>query len=78
MEFPIKFDTVKSECALVYITGSHVILSPKNIFLSLKIDFGLANNQDPDKMPHYAAFHLGFHVCQSTRLGDSSTQRINL
>ena len=31
------------------------------MFLSLKIDFVLANNADPDEIPHYAAFHLGLH-----------------
>ena len=28
-------------------------------FFSLKINFGLANSEDPDEMPHYAGFHLG-------------------
>ena len=28
-------------------------------------------------MPHYAAFHLVFAVCQSTHLGVSSIQRVN-
>ena len=41
--------------------GSQVILFQKFVFLSSKIDFVLANSVDPDKMPHYAAFHLGFH-----------------
>ena len=31
------------------------------IFLPLKMEFILANRADLDKMPHYAAFHLGFH-----------------
>ena len=31
------------------------------LFLSLKIGFILANSADPDEMPPYAAFHLGFH-----------------
>ena len=39
---------------------SQVIISPQNIvFLSLNIDFGLANSADPDEMPYYVAFHLG-------------------
>ena len=54
MEFPIKFDTVKSGWSVVYIEGSQVIIS-------LKIDFVLANSEDPDEMPHYAAIHLGLH-----------------
>ena len=36
------------------------------IFLSLTIQFVLANSTDPDEMPHYAAFHLGLTVCIST------------
>ena len=31
------------------------------VFLSLKIDFVLANSADPDEMPHYASFHLCLH-----------------
>ena len=56
MEFPIKLDTVKSGWSIVYAEGSKNI-----IFLSLKINFILANSADPDEMPNYAAFHLGAH-----------------
>ena len=39
----------------------------KNIvFLSLKINFVLANSVDPDEMTYYAAFHLGLHCLPST------------
>ena len=41
IDFPIKFDTVKSGWFIVYIEGLQVIIS-KNMFLSLKIDFILA------------------------------------
>ena len=61
MEFPIKFDTVKSGWSIVYTEGSQVIIEKKNVFLSLKIDFVLANSADPDEMPHNTAFHLGLH-----------------
>ena len=61
MECSIKFDAVRSGWSIVYIEGSHVIISKIMVFLSLKIDFVLANNADPDEMPHYAAFHLGLH-----------------
>ena len=57
MEFPIKFDTFKSGWSIVYIEGSQVII----VFLSLKIDFVLANSADPDEMPQFVAFHLGLH-----------------
>ena len=61
MEFSIKFDTVKSGKFIIYIEGSQAIISKKNIvFLSLKINFVLANSVYPDEMPHFAAFHLGF------------------
>ena len=36
----------------------------KFVFLSLKINFGLAYSADPDEMPHYAAFHLGLQFLQ--------------
>ena len=64
MEFPIKFDTVKSGWSIIFIEGSQVIIFRKilyyNVF-SLKINFVLPNSADPDELPHYAAFHLGLH-----------------
>ena len=30
-------------------------------FLSLKIEYVLAKSEDPNEMPHYMAFHLGFY-----------------
>ena len=45
----------------MYIEGSQVIISKNILFLSLKIYFVKANSADPDKMPHYATFHLGLH-----------------
>ena len=43
------------------------------------MDFVLANSGDPDEMPHYAAFHLGFSlfVNFSTHLGVSGPQRVH-
>ena len=61
MEFPIKFDTVKSGWSIVYIEGSQVLISKNIIFLSLKISYVFPNSADPDEMQHYAAFHLGLH-----------------
>ena len=37
------------------------IISKKIVFLFLKIFLVLASSVDPDKMLHYAAFHLGLH-----------------
>ena len=39
--------------------GSQIIISKNIVFLSLKIDFVLANSEDPNEMLHHAAFHLG-------------------
>ena len=93
MEFPIKFDMMKSAWSIVYVVerkylsapagnfyrkavevylyihrpydinikGSQVIISKIIIFLSLKIDYVLANSADLDGMQH----------CQSTILGVS-------
>ena len=54
------YDLVKSGWSIVYIEWSQVIIK-KYIFLSLKIDFALANSADPDEMPCYVAFHLGLY-----------------
>ena len=46
---------------------------PKNIeFLSLKIDFVLANSEDPDEMQHYAESHLGLHCLAKMHIGVNS------
>ena len=55
------FDTVKSGWSIVYIEGFQVIISKNIMFLSLKIDFVIANSADPNEMPPYAAFHLDIH-----------------
>ena len=54
MVFSIMFDTVKPGWSIVYIEGSQVIISKNIVFLSLKIDFVLANSDGSDEMPHYA------------------------
>ena len=61
MEFSINLHTIKSGWSIVYIYGSHVIISKNIVFLSLKIGFVLVNSADPYLMQHYAAFHLGLH-----------------
>ena len=48
------YNTIKSGWPFVSIKGSEDIVSQK-------IVFPLANSADPDKMPHYVAFHLGLH-----------------
>ena len=68
MEFPIKFDIVKSVWSIVYIEGSQVIIS-KKCYISFSGDQFhlskrcrlLANSAGPDVMPLNAALHLGLH-----------------
>ena len=77
MEFPIKFDIVKSEWSIVYIEWTQGIISnKKNLFL--KINFVFANSADPDEMLHYAAFHLGLYCLSKYPLRGFSLQRANL
>ena len=62
MEFSIKLHTIYSGWSIVYNEESQGNDFTKNIlFLSLKMDFVLANSADPDEMPHCVAFHLGLH-----------------
>ena len=51
MEFPIKFDTLKSGRSIVYIEGYNFQTSI--IFLSEKIDFVFANSAGADEMLHF-------------------------
>ena len=69
----------------LYNLWCHGLYFPNNIaFLSLKINFVLANSADPDEMPHSAAFHLANNSISSgsslfvnfTYLGVSSLQRV--
>ena len=47
---------------MVYLLrGQRLNFPQKNIYLSLKIDFAVANSADADEMPHYVTFHLGLH-----------------
>ena len=48
-------------------------ISKNIIFLSLTINFALANSADPDEMPH---FIWVLTVCQSTRFGVPSLQMV--
>ena len=47
------------------------------VSLSLKIVFILANSADPDEMPPYVAFHLGFHCVPIICLQVFRMQRVN-
>ena len=58
----MKIHTVKSEWSIVYIEGPQVIFF--FVFLSLKMDFVLANSADPDEMWHHPTFHLGLGCVQ--------------
>ena len=67
MGLSINFDTDKSGWSIVYIEGLQITISKKILyFLSLKIEFVLANSADPDFMWH---FIWVFTVCHSTSLG---------
>ena len=41
--------------------GSQLYFPKYIVFLSLEIDFELANCADPEEIAQYAAFHLGLH-----------------
>ena len=78
MEFSIKPHIIQEGWSILYIEGSQVVIK-KNVFLSLTIDFVLANNADPDEMLHYAAFHLGLHcLLKYPFWGFWSTKRLRL
>ena len=55
------YDTINLGWFIVYIEGSPVIISNKNLISYLKIVIVLANSVDTDEMQHGAAFHQGLH-----------------
>ena len=57
----MKFDTVKLGWSIVYIEGSQDMISKIFSYLSLRINFVLANSADLEEMPCYAASHLSLH-----------------
>ena len=62
MEFPIKFDTVKSGWFIVYLSGHRLYFSKKSCICFSEDRFCLSiDSADPDEMPHYAAFRLDLH-----------------
>ena len=59
-----KATPITSAWAIVYIEGLKVLKII--VFLSLKIDFVIANSEDPDEMPRQSKhFILAFTVCQT-------------
>ena len=72
---PIKLYTTKLGWSIVYIERTHVAISRKIVFLSLKIEFVLASHADPDVMSH---FIWVFSVCHSVRFGVSGPQVVIL
>ena len=54
-------ETIKVNDYLYISRGVRLEFPNHAAFLSLKIVFILANSAYPNKMPHYAAFHLGLH-----------------
>ena len=55
--------------------GVRLKFSKKKVaFFCLKIFFTFTNSVDPDKMQHYAAFHLGIHCLQKYSFRDLSKE----
>ena len=71
MEFSIKLHTKKSRWS---IEGSQVIISKKPIFVSLKIDFVLTSNANPDEITHEV---IKLFPC-STHMSTKFILRINV
>ena len=61
MNVPKHICTISVRLAIVYLKGSVENFLKYIFFLSLRVVLILANSADPDKMQHYAAFHLALH-----------------
>ena len=73
MDYLIHIDTISMDLSILCFKG----FLNFNIFRALKIVFILANSVDPDKILHYAAYHLGFH-CLPKYPGDKNISILHL
>ena len=74
------FDTINLGWSIVYIKGSHVILS-KCYCISFSEDYFCLNNQcrpPQDEMAGYTNFIDGLHCLPKTHLGVTSIQRVKV
>ena len=62
MEFPLRLIQLSQDGPLYILRGNRLSFTQNIIFLSLKIDFVLANSADPGEMSPYVEFHLDFHI----------------
>ena len=64
-------DRIKMELPILYFkesqSHSKKLLS-YNVFLPRRFVLTFTNSADPDEMPHHAAFHLGLHCLQVSRM----------
>ena len=61
MDFPIQMEAIRIGLSMMYFKGSQVVIPNYYVFPSVGIFLTFTNSVDPDKMPHFAAFHLGLH-----------------
>ena len=61
MVFPIHFDMVRIRLPIVCFKGSQVKVTKLCCISISEHCLNIANSADPDKMQHYAAFHMGLH-----------------
>ena len=79
MDSSLWFDTIKLSCDMVHNIYRGVTCYNFQICIYLKIVLSkLANSIDTCEMLHIAEFHLSFHFCQSTLLGATSIQWVNI
>ena len=69
--------TIKSGWSIVYIVGSQVIISKNIVFLSVKINFVLANSADPDEMSHFLMQDTVIYEKASRRPDVNGGRRVN-
>ena len=60
MDYPIHIDTISMKFSILYLRVGKSNFY-KMMYCVLEDVFILANSANPDEMPPYAAFHLGFH-----------------
>ena len=61
MDFPIPIKAIRMGLSIIYFKGSQVEIFRIMMYFDIFCPY-LTNSVDPDKMQHYAAFHLALKL----------------
>ena len=77
IEFAIKLHTIKSECSILHIEGSQVIIPKTYCILFSEDQFVVGNSADANEIPPNVEFHQGLHRSKKYPLSSFCPQKVH-